>query len=355
MAERKIRFGLLGAGLVSPFHAKGIAAAPNAELAGFMDLNQERAAKLAGEFNVKTWPTLDAMLADPDVDVINVTLPNHLHCKMAVAAAKAGKHVLCEKPPAMKLADVDDMINAARENNVRIAIVLNCRTKAPIVAMRKAVDEGRFGKIYQVDSIMKWWRATDYYLGDAWRQHKEWGAGATIQQGFHYIDLMQHLGGRVVGIDARMGNLAHTQVPIDDTVRSFVEFENGAVGSFIGSTALWPGQDVRIEISGENGTAVMIGEKMAVWKFRDERPEDEAIRNLGVGGVSTGATGQADFGYLGHQMIIEDYTRALLEKTDPIATGVSARHTLEICLAMYKSAKEGAPVKLPLMDETDIF
>ncbi|MCE5229138.1 Gfo/Idh/MocA family oxidoreductase [bacterium] len=354
MAERKICFGILGAGLIAPFHAKGILAA-NGILAGFADRLEDRAAKLAAEFNCKSWGSLEAMLEDPQIDVVNITTPNHVHAPVAIAAAKAGKHVLCEKPPAMKLADVDAMMAAANETGVKLAIVLNCRTKAPIVAMRKALDEGRFGKIYQVDAIMKWWRTTEYYLGDAWRQRKDSGAGATIQQGFHYIDLMQYLGGRIVSVDSRMGNLAHQQVAIDDTVRSFVEFENGAVGSFIGSTALWPGQDIRIEISGENGTAVMIGERMAVWKFRDERPEDEAIRQLGIDSGPTGATGQADFGFVSHQMIIEDFTRAILAGGDPVAPAPSARHTLEVCLAMYKSAKEGGPIKLPLMDDSGIF
>lgn len=355
MAENKIRFGLVGAGLIAPFHAKAILAAPDAELAGFADRVEPRAIGLAEKFTSKSWSSLEGMLAEGNVDVVDIMIPNHLHHLPAIEAAKAGKHILVEKPPAMTLAHVDAMIAAARENNVRIAVVLNCRTKPAIKAMREAVDQGRFGKIYQVDAFMKWWRSTEYYLGDAWRQKKEAGAGATIQQGFHYIDLMQHLGGRVVSVDARMGNIAHPQVPIEDTVRSFVEFENGAVGSFIGSTALWPGQNVRIEITGENGTAVMSGEEITVWKFRDERPEDEAIRQIGIGAGPSGATGQADFDFISHQMIVEDFTRAIQEGGDPIATAPSARHTLEICLAMYKSAKEAAPVKLPLVDESGIF
>ncbi|MCE5229137.1 Gfo/Idh/MocA family oxidoreductase [bacterium] len=351
----KIRFGLLGAGLIAPFHAKAILAAPDAELAGFTSRTEAKAAKLAQDFNCKSWPTLEAMLADPAVDAIDIMTPHHLHHEAAIAAAGAGKHVLVEKPPAMTLADVDAMINAARENNVRIAIVLNFRTKAPVLAIRNALAEGRFGRIHQIDAIMKWWRTNEYYLGDAWRQHKEWGAGATIQQGFHFIDLMHYLGGRIVQVEARMGNLAHPQIPVDDTVRSFVEFESGAVGTFLGSTALWPGQDFRIEISGENGTAVMSGEKMAVWKFRDERPGDEAIRNIGLGDFQNGASGPADMGFLGHQRIIEDFTRAIIENKEPLAPAPSARHTLEVCLAMYKSAKTGAPVKLPLLDEKVLF
>ncbi|MEN6626398.1 MAG: Gfo/Idh/MocA family oxidoreductase [Candidatus Sumerlaeia bacterium] len=355
MAERKIRFGLLGAGLIAPFHAKAVIAAPDAELVGFADRIEDRATALAGQFGCKAWTSLEAMIAEGNIDVVDIMIPNHLHHLPAIEAAKAGKHILVEKPPAMALANVDAMMAAARENNVRIAVVLNCRTKPAIKAMRDAVDQGRFGKIYQVDAFMKWWRSTEYYLGDAWRQRKDAGAGATVQQGFHYIDLMQHLGGKVVSVDARMGNLAHPQVAVDDTVRSFVEFENGAVGSFIGSTALWPGQDIRIEISGERGTAIMVGERMAVWKFRDERPEDEAIRQIGIGSGPSGATGQADFDFVSHQMIVEDFTRAILSGGEPIATGSSARHTLEIALAMYKSANQGAPVKLPLLDETGIF
>lgn len=348
-----IRFGILGAGMIAPFHAKAIKAA-GAGLVGFASRTEDKAAKLAADFGCKSWPSYEAMLADPEVNAVDITIPNHLHYQAAIAAAKAGKHVLVEKPPAMSLAHVDEMIATANHAGVKLGVVLNFRTKPAIQAIHAALEQGRFGRIFEVDATMKWWRDDAYFADAPWRTHKEWGGGATIQQGFHFIDLMQYFGGRVVSVNAQMGNLAHPNVPVDDNVRALVEFESGVVGSFLGSTALWPGHDIHIEIYGENGSAAMVGERMAQWKFRDERPEDAAIRELGKDAGPSGSTGAADMKFIGHQLIVEDFVRAIEQKSEPLGTGESARHTLEIAFAMYKSANSGKPVKLPLLDESGI-
>ena len=354
-AQKPVRFALLGAGLVSPFHAKGIKATPGCELVAIADSNAQRVAARAKEFDCQACSSLDELLADKSIDVINILLPNHVHAGATLAAAKAGKHVLVEKPPAMSLSDTDAMIAACKQAGVQLGIVLNCRVRKPIQAIRQAIAQGRFGRILQADAFMKWFRSSEYYLSDDWRSSRKSGAGVTIQHAFHYIDLLQYLIGPAARVEARMHNLAHPQVKLEDTLYAFVEFANGARGVVEASTACWPGADIRIEINGENGTAVMVGERMDTWKFRDERPEDEVDRSLGRKAVTTAASGPADFDFADHQVVIEGMARAVREGCQPLITAPSARNSLEMALAMYKSAKTHQAVQLPLMDEQSIW
>lgn len=355
MTHSRIGFGLLGAGLVAPFHAKALRASDRTELIAAADIDSERLAKLTREFACAGYSNLDEMLANPAIQVVNILTPNHLHSDAVLACARAGKHVLVEKPPAMSLREVDGMAAACAAAGVKIGVVLQCRIRKPVQAMRQAIQEGRFGKIHHADTYMKWYRSTDYYRMDAWRMSRRSGAGVTIQQAFHYIDLLQYLVGPVKRVQARMNNLAHPAVELEDTLLAFVDYQCGAQGIVQASTALWPGTDIRLEINGDNGTAIMIGERMDTWKFKDERPEDQEIRRYGSAAVATGATGAADFSFYDHQTVIEDMVDAIRTGRHPMITLESARPTLEWALAMYQSAKLHAPVDLPIRDEDAVW
>jgi len=344
-------FGILGAGLVAPFHAKGIKGSNGGKLVAFCDMQKERADKLAKEYGCKAYGTLKEMLSDTEIQVVNVCLPNHLHHDAVIHSAAEGRHVLTEKPPAMSLKDTDAMVTACRKAKVKFGCTVQCRVRKAIQAMKKAIDGGRFGKVLHADATMKWFRSTDYYKSDAWRMSRKSGAGVTVQHAFHYIDLLQYLMGPARRVEARMNNLAHPDVQLEDTLLSFVDFANGAQGVVEASTALWPGTDVRIEINGTDGTAIMSGEKMQTWKFRDERPEDAEVRQYGRASQATAAGGPADFGYLDHQVVIQDMIDAIAEDRDVVIPVTSVRPTLEMVLAMYQSAAKGRAVSLPVKDD----
>jgi predicted dehydrogenase len=278
-----------------------------------------------------------------------------LHVEATLQAARAGKHVLVEKPPAMSLREMDAMQEACTNAGVKIGVVLQCRTRRAVQAIRKAILDDRFGKILHADAYMKWFRSSQYYTSDAWRKQRRSGAGVTIQQAFHYIDLLQYLVGPVKRVQAQMTNLAHPGIPVEDTALAFVTYQNGAQGVVQASTALWPGTDLRIEVNGENGTAIMVGERMGTWKFKDDRPEDDEIRHYGSAAVATGSTGAADLGFHDHQAVIEDMVGAIKSGGEPMVTLASVRPTLEWALAMYQSAKQDAAVDLPLANEQDVW
>ncbi|MFA5264115.1 MAG: Gfo/Idh/MocA family oxidoreductase [Opitutaceae bacterium] len=353
--EKTIGFGILGAGLVAPFHAKGVRDTRGGKLIAICGRSRERADKLAADFKVKAYYDLAEMLRDPEIDVVNVALPNHLHRDAVLACARAGKHVLTEKPSAMSLAETDEMIAACRQAGVKFGCTVQCRVRKAIQAMKNAIGSGRFGKLLHADAHMKWFRSTEYYHSDAWRMSRKSGAGVTVQHAFHYIDLLQYLAGPARRVQARMTNLAHPSVQLEDTVLAFVDFECGAQGVVEASTALWPGTDVRIEINGTDGTAVMVGEKIAVWKFREERPEDAEIRSYGDRSQATAAGGAADFGHADHRVVIQDMIDAINENREVIIPVSSVRPTLEIVLAMYQSAMRNQPVDLPIQDDKSIW
>ncbi len=348
MIDGKFGFGIVGAGLVSAFHGDAINAVEEAKLVSVVDLNKERLEKFCADKGCEAAESFEAMLADDRIDVINVLTPNAYHAQFAIPAMEAKKHVVVEKPPEMTLEKVDRMIAARDANGVKCAISLQVRFRKPIEVMKAAIESGRFGRLLQGDAYMKWFRPTDYYLMDDWRSKREEGAGVTIQHAFHYIDLLYHLMGDVDSLRAQMYNLAHPEVELEDTVLAFLNYTNGAKGVVQGSTALYPGTDIRIEINGENGTAIMQGERIIVWSFRDEQEGDDAVRELGSGAIKTAAGGAADFAYFEHMYMIEDMIEAIKTGRSPRVSLESARGSLEVALAMYKSAEVDDLVSLPL-------
>jgi predicted dehydrogenase len=349
MSNTPLGFGLVGCGLISAFHGKAIQATEGARLVAATDPQQERLDKFCADFGCEAAASFEALLADPRIDVVNILTPNAMHAHFAIPAMDAGKHVVIEKPPDMTLHKVDAMIAARDRNQVQAAISLQVRFRKPIQAMYEAIQSGRFGQLYYAGAHMKWFRDTAYYLMDDWRSKRDQGAGVTIQHAFHYIDLLHHLMGEAESVSAKMCNLAHPQVQLEDTLQAFIGWRNGAKGIVEASTALWPGTDVRIEVNGENGTVVMQGERLVTWQFRDEQPGDAEMTQVGSAAVKTAAGGAADFAFTEHQYMIQDMVRAIREGGEPWVTLEKARGSLEIALAMYESADvHGAAVQLPL-------
>jgi predicted dehydrogenase len=346
-----IGFGIVGAGLVAPFHLNAVKDSRGGKAIGIFDVARERAAQVAERFGIKVFSSLQEMLEDKSVNVVCVATPNHLHRDPVIQAARAGRHVLTEKPPAMSLKETDEMIEACKNANVKFGCFVQCRIRKAIQAIKSAVDSGRFGNLLHADAYMKWFRPQEYYTSDRWRGQKRSGSGVTVAQGFHYIDLLQYLVGQASTVDAKMTNISHPGISLEDEVLAHIHYKCGAEGVVQLSTALWPGTDVRIEINGSNGTAVMIGEKIQTWKFRDERPEDEQIRTFGDSSQATGASGAADWGHRDHSVVVQDMIDCIKSDRDVVIPVTSVRPTLEIVLAMYQSAKHNRPVSLPISDD----
>jgi predicted dehydrogenase len=278
-----------------------------------------------------------------------------LHRDIVIKAAQAGKHVLTEKPPAMSLIETDEMIFACKKANVKFGCFVQCRIRKAIQVIKQAIESGRFGKLLHADAYMKWFRGMDYYTGSGWRGQQKSGSGVTVAQGFHYIDLLQYLAGPAAKVEAKMVNIAHPGITLEDDVIANIEYANGCKGIVQLSTALWPGTDIRIEINGTKGTAIMVGEKMQTWKFQDEKPEDAEIRKIGNASQATGAGGAADFGHIDHSVIVQNMIDRITDGAEVIIPVVSVRPTLEIVLAMYQSARYEKTICSPFKDDKNVW
>lgn len=349
-------FGILGAGMISGIHAHALKKSKKAELVAVCDVNEQNAKKLAEKFapSAKVYTSFDEMLKDSRVEVVNIITPNHMHAEFVLKAAAAKKHVLCEKPPAMSLAETDTMIKACHDAGVKFGIFVQCRMREPMRHIKAALAQKRFGKILRVDAVMKWFRAADYYKMDAWRSNRKCGAGVTIQHAFHYIDLLQYLMGPAASVVAEMRNLAHPEIKIEDTLDARITFANGVRGFVQASTAIWPGNDVQIEIYGTDGSAIMCGTAFKLWKFKEEKPEDEKIRASGNAAQATASSDPAALPSEDHQYVIDDCVDAIETGREVCIPCSSVRASLEIALAMYKSDKINDEVSIPF-NENNIW
>ncbi len=350
--SRTYGVGIVGCGVIAPFHARSAAALPNAELRAVMDIVPEAAQKRAEEFGVEAYTDLDAMLAREDIDVICVCVPSGLHAEIGVRAARARKHILVEKPIDITLEAADRLIDACHEYNVKLGVISQHRFGAGMVQVREALTAGRFGKLILGDAIIKWYRTQGYYDSGDWRG--TWaldGGGALMNQGVHYVDQLQWMMGPVKSIYARAATSAHN-IEVEDIAIAILNFENGAIGTIEGSTAVYPGLPERLEITGTEGTAVIEAGKVKVWEFKDEKGEASAYGNKvkpeEATAVATGSADPAAIPSAGHQAQLANLIASIEGDRDPAITGEDARRPLEIILAIYESARTGREVTLPL-------
>jgi UDP-N-acetyl-2-amino-2-deoxyglucuronate dehydrogenase len=349
-----IGFGIIGCGMISRFHAKAVADIKGAKVAACFDSFTSAADKFGAEIGCKVYHKLDDMLADKAVDVVTICTPSGVHAEPAIAAAKAGKHIIVEKPLDITLKRCDAMIAAANKAGVVLSTIFPSRFHESSQLLKKAIDAGRFGRLTMGDSYVKWFRTQEYYDSGAWRG--TWaldGGGALMNQAVHSVDLLLWFMGPAVEVSAYTATLAHKRIEVEDVAVANVKFANGALGVIEASTATWPGELKRIEISGDGGSAILREEDLAVWKFAKETKNDEAIRQKMASRTQTGG-GAADpkaIGYHGHMLQFQDVLNAIKKGKQPLIDGPEGRKAIELILAIYKSAETGKAIKLPLASD----
>jgi UDP-N-acetyl-2-amino-2-deoxyglucuronate dehydrogenase len=346
-----IGFGIVGCGMISRFHAKAVADIRGAKVTACFDSITPAADKFGAEIGCKVYHDLDKMLADRAVDVVTICTPSGVHMEPAVAAAKAGKHVIVEKPLDITLKRCDAMIRAAEKAGVILSTIFPSRFHESSQLLKKAIDQGRFGRLTMGDAYVKWFRTQEYYDSGAWRG--TWaldGGGALMNQAVHSVDLLLWCMGPAVEVSAYTTTLAHKRIEVEDVAVANVKFASGALGVIEASTATWPGELKRIEISGDAGSAILREEDLAIWKFAKENKSDEVIRQKMASRTHTGG-GAADpkaIGHHGHTLQFQDVLAAIKKGKKPLIDGPEGRRAVELILAIYKSAESGKPVKLPL-------
>jgi len=342
-----IRFAIIGSGGIAAKHAQAIAAVPGAELVAVWGQVPERGAKFAADLGVEFVTEIEALAARQDIDAITIATPSGTHEASALPFLKRGKAVLCEKPIEVTLAKIDSLLAAAEENHAVLAAVLQLRFGAAAQALKKAVEQGRFGKLTLCSAYVKWWRGQEYYDSVAWRGTREFdGGGALMNQGIHAVDLLQWLVGMPSEVFAFAGRLAHKRIEVEDTIAVCLRFPHGAIGTIEATTASNPGSAMRIEICGDRGSAVWEDDLLISWKFDRESPEDDALRSAQSSGIIGGKSDPAAIGIEGHRLLVADLVAAIREHRPPLIPANEARNAVRLILAAYDSASTGHPVSI---------
>jgi UDP-N-acetyl-2-amino-2-deoxyglucuronate dehydrogenase len=336
-------FGIIGAGLIADFHARAIQSLGNARLTGICGTNGEKVKNLAAKYGCRAFNGTDDLLESDEIDIVTIATPSGAHMEPAVEAAARGKHVLCEKPLEINLERIDRMIEAHKTAGTRLGGIFNFRFNETLPYIRSAVDSGRFGTITYASVHVPWWRNETYYE-NSWHGTPELdGGGALMNQSIHMIDILQHLMGPVESLQGYATALAHN-IKTEDTGAAVLKFRNRALGVIYGTTASWPGQFRRLEITGTKGTVVQVENSFKVWQFADQNEQDEEILRSfsgieGGGGVSDPAA----IPFEPHARNIAAFIEAVESGTPFSVDGPEARKAIEIILAIYTSSKENRP------------
>ena len=344
-------FGIVGCGLISDFHARAIGDVRGAKLVACFDTVPAAADRLAASTGCKAYHSLKRFLADPAVEVVTVGTPSGAHMEPAVKAARAGKHVIVEKPLEITLRRCDRIIAECQKAGVVLSTVFPSRFHDSSQEMKRAVDAGRFGRLTVGDAYVKWYRTQQYYDGGAWRGTWELdGGGALMNQAIHNVDLLTWLMGPVAEVRAQTALAAHQRIAVEDVAIATLRFANGALGVIEASTAIYPGYLKRIEIHGSTGSAMMEEEDLVKWDFAKRKARDKGIEQKMAGRVSGGggAADPAAIGHHGHARQFADVVKAINKGTRPLVDGPEGRRSVEVILAIYKSAETGRAVQLPL-------
>ncbi len=346
-----IGFGIVGCGMISQFHARALEELRGAKLVACYSQTHDSAVKFAEKFGGTAYESLDAMLADPAVDVVSICTPSGAHMEPAVAAAKAGKHVIVEKPLEVTLKRCDKIIEACDQAGVKLATIFPSRFHSASQTLKSAIEAGKFGTLTLGDAYVKWFRTQEYYDSGEWRgTWKLDGGGALMNQAIHSVDLLTWLMGPVKSISAHVSTLAHERIEVEDVATATLEFENGALGTIEATTAAFPGMLKKIEIHGSQGSAVIEEEDIRTWQFAKMTAKDKQIASDTETKTETGG-GAADpsaIGHAAHLAQFKDLIKAIKNDGTPSIDGPEGRKSVEIILGIYKAAKSGKRVTLPL-------
>ncbi len=340
-------FGIIGVGMIADFHARAIAQLHGARLVGVTDRIPERCQTFCAKHGAPFWtPSTEELVARPDIDIVCITTPSGAHLAPALAAIRAGKHVVIEKPLEITPARADEIIAAADAANVRIAPIFQGRFGEGARTVKAAIDAGRLGRLVLASNYVKWHRTAQYYTPPRGLYAND-GGGAVMAQAIHGVDLLLWFVGMPAEVFAWKTRRVHTSIEVEDTAVAAWKFPGGALGAFEASTALYPGWSRRHEICGEHGSIVLEDDSIKRWEFREARPEDEGIRAAAQSNaMGSGASDPGAISTEGHRRQLQDFVDALREGRAPALDGREGRKAVALVSAIYESAERGVVVKL---------
>ena len=358
---RQVRTAIIGCGKVAQIHAQGLLELDESEFVAVCDLQLDRAEAFAKRYQVKAFDSVETMLAKADVEAVIICTPHPGHEDPCVLAARAGVHVLIEKPMASTLSACDAMLEAAEKTGIKLGIVSQRRLFEPVQRIKSAIDAGKIGKPILGTFSMFSWRDQAYYESDSWRGKWETeGGGVLVNQSPHQLDILQWLMGEIDEISGYWANLNHPYIEVEDTAMAMIRFKSGALGNIVTSLSQKPGIYTKIHIHGSNGASVGVQTDTGasfvagvneiadpplndIWTIPGEEnllPDFEAADRQKFETI--------DAANYYHALQIQDFLQAILEDRDPLVTGKEGRIVVEMFTAIYESNKQKKPIRFPL-------
>lgn len=361
-AGSRLRFALVGAGVIGKHHGKVIGAlADRIELVAVVDLHQDRAEQVAAGHGARTFPTLAGALAAVEVDVVVVCTPTGRHGELAIEALQAGLHVIIEKPAEVTVEKTDQVIAAQQAAGTLVTVISQHRFDRSTEVAVAAIARGELGRLTTGIASVDWWRGQSYYDSGDWRGTWELdGGGALMNQGVHTVDLLVATMGRPVEVFAYTGTLAHERIEVEDAAVGVVRFESGALGVLHATTAAYPGLSARLQVHGDQGSLVIDDDRLT---FIHVTPRGRAAEEKMMGSPSSsinqiddhlagdagpGATAGSNPGQLSqaHRAQYENFLAALAG-TEALRVDLATnRQAVAIITGAYESARTGLPVAL---------
>jgi UDP-N-acetyl-2-amino-2-deoxyglucuronate dehydrogenase len=337
------RIALVGCGRISKNHFDAISKVDGLDLVAVCDADSERAAKAGAEQGVPHFTSLEKMLKESACEVVTIATPSGLHAEQGIVAARAGKHIVMEKPMAISLTGADELVHTCDKAEVKLFVVKQNRLNPPIQLLKRAIDRNRFGRIYMANCIVHWARPQEYYDQAPWRGTWEFDGGAFMNQASHYVDMIQWLMGPVESVMAKTATLAR-RIETEDSGVAILKFRSGALGSIEVTMLAYPRNlEGSITILGERGSVKIGGtavNKIEYWQFAEYDDDDKL--------VETADTNPPNVYGLGHEGYYRNVLAVLRGEAKPDTDGRAGRKSLELILGIYESAKTGREVPLPL-------
>lgn len=340
MSKKKLGIGIIGTGSIAGHHLKSVQELANCQLVAMASSSKERAVKAAEKYGVKVYGSYKKLLKDKKVDMVIVCTHSGNHLGPTLAAAKFGKHVLVEKPIEISVKRADKMIAACEKAGVKLGVIFQNRFSPDFVKLKKAVSKGKLGKLILGNAYIKWFRSADYYKSSSWKGTiKGDGGAALINQGIHTIDLLLDIMGAVISVFGKIRTVKH-QIEGEDLGVALLTFENDALGTIEGSTAITPGYPERLEIYGTKGSVIMEAGKIIAWDIEGEdalKMEEKKANNSGL----------ADPMAINHELHkaqISNFVTAIQKGKQPLVDGAAGKRSLALIKGIYESAKKGREV-----------
>jgi predicted dehydrogenase len=356
----RVRTALIGCGKVGQIQAQALRSLPESEFVAVCDNDRSRAVAFAETYGVRPYIDVTGMITESAVQAVFICTPHPLHARAAILAAEAGVHALVEKPLAASLEDCDAMLAAARKAGVKLGVISQRRWYEPVLRMKRAIESGRVGRPVLGTFTMYSWRDEAYYRSDPWRG--KWdteGGGVLINQSPHMIDLLLWLmDDRVVEVSGYWANLNHPYVEVEDSAVAILRFRGGGLGSIVTSLSQRPGIHTKVHIHGSSGASIGVETDRGATFIAGMTPiaepplndlwtipgEEEQLEAFQAEDRARFAAIDATAHY--HALQIQDFLRTILEDRPPRVAGEDGRDVVALVQAIYRSNREGRPVRL---------